>query len=191
MKKFVVWSLACVLIFATGCGSAPKSNRVSSTTASKASSSEISSSTVENDTIPGIAAADIKLNLKKWIPEAKVQNVGSGVTYQSSATDSETGIEMTYAINGHSPSEITGVTFNCVNLKNVEKSTYISFATGFLSMCATLPYTGAEQQNASQWVKDNIEKVTTGSPSTTTIGGVTFQLSGGPNARSLEISKAK
>ena len=194
MRKQICLLLVCGFVFIAGCsGNRPASSSPVSSVASHSSvaqsSAVISSSSEPSDTIPGLVAADIKLNLKKWIPEAKVQNTSNGVSYQGTGTDADTGIEMAYTIQGHSPTQITGTTFTALNAKT--NKGFAEFAKGFLGLCATVPYTGNNQQAARSWLEANISKVSAGKPAETAIGGVKFTLSGGPQTRTLQLSKAQ
>lgn len=193
-KQIAITILALTITFAGGCA-APhtlpsKSSASSALTSSFPASSNSAASSKPTDIIPELAAADIKLNLEKWIPSADAQNGADGDVYwQSTGTDADTGIRMSYNIQGHSPTEITGAAFDVINENG--STNFIDFAKGFLGMCSTIPYAGANQKAARSWVESNIANVSAGHPAETTIAGVNFSLSGGPQARTLEISKAE
>lgn len=111
--------------------------------------------------------------------------------------DETTGIhciyEITYTYNG----EIIEANVDVINLDRVDNATFLETAELYLGFWAGLPYEGSDEEQAREWLSENISTVNRGEKTArTTIGDVTFQLLGSDQegscgARTLLISKPK
>ena len=148
------------------------------------------------ETIPGLMAADIKLNLTKWgLKKASPKNAESSddVSYSSSAVDSDTGAELSYFIMADGVLHVKYATFSILNLAVISEERFHGVASGYLRYCATVPFDGAEPEKCKQWIADNIAKCSeAGKIETRKIGNVEFSLYGtGNSARYLDIKAVK
>jgi len=151
----------------------------------------------EEDTIPGIAAIDITGNLEKWGlkfdgPKPLSKDVGGGYHNNGEVIDRDTGAKLSCTISADNyPLGINSVTFRVdgtLMAGTLSPELYLTVAGGFLGYCATLPYDGAEPQEAKKWVEDNIAKANQqGKPLITTIGPVEYTLAGSKYFRLLTI----
>lgn len=144
------------------------------------------------DVIPGLIAADIKLNLVKWgLKEASPKRTDGSdeVSYSSSAIDSDTGAELAYFFVTDNALHVKYATFSSLNLSAISGERFRGVAAGYLGYCATVPFDGAEPEKCKQWVEDNIAKCNeAGKIEKTKIGNVEFSLYGtGNSARYLDI----
>jgi|GEM_PF-6117481 len=149
-----------------------------------------------DDVIPGLVAADIKLNLVKWgLKEAspKSGSPSDDVSYSSSAVDSDTGAELSYFIMADSVLHVKYATFSLLNLAAISEEDFQGVAAGYLGYCSTVPFDGAEPEKCKQWVADNIAKCNeAGKVETLKVGNVEFSLYGtGNSARYLDIKAVK
>ncbi len=141
-----------------------------------------STTTTENNAlIPGITAADIKLNLKNWKIEftgpRPVPNKNEYLD-DGKANDPDTGVELSSTITTRGPTKIEYVIFRTIG-DSSSLNSYKAITESFLSYCATLPYDGSEPQKAKDWVSANLKTVKPGKPVLTVIGAVEYQLSSG------------
>jgi len=148
------------------------------------------------DVIPGLMAADIKLNLVKWeLKKASPKRVDGSdeVSYRSSAVDPDTGAELAYFFVTDNALHVKYATFSTLNLSAISEERFHGVAAGYLGYCATVPFDGAEPEKCKQWVTDNIAKCNeAGKIETLKVGNVEFSLYGtGTNARYLDIKAAK
>lgn len=149
-----------------------------------------------DELIPGLKAADIKLNLKKWgLKDVSPKNAegSDGVSYSTSAVDSETGAELSYFIMADGVLNVKYATFSLLNLAAISEEDFQGVAAGYLGYCATVPFDGAEPEKCKQWVADNIAKCNeAGKVETLKVGNVEFSLYGtGNGARYLDIKAVK
>ncbi|MDD2372984.1 MAG: hypothetical protein PHP26_10410 [Syntrophomonas sp.] len=148
------------------------------------------------DVIPGLIAADIKLNLVKWgLKEASPKRTDGSdeVSYSSSAIDSDTGAELAYFFVTDNALHMKYATFSSLNLPAISGESFHGVAASYLGYCATVPFDGAEPEKCKQWVTDNIAKCNeAGKIETLKVGNVEFSLYGtGTNARYLDIKAVK
>lgn len=148
--------------------------------------------TLDDEIIPGLKAADIKLNLVKWgLKEAspKKSEGSDDISYISSVVDSETGADLSYFIMTNSALNVKYATFSIINLAAISEEDFLNIATGYLGYCATVPFDGAEPEKSKQWIEDNIKKCNeAGKIETLNVGNVEFSLYGtGNSSRYLEI----
>lgn len=149
-----------------------------------------------DDVIPGLIAADIKLNLVKWgLKEASPKRTDGSdeVSYSSSAIDSDTGSELAYFFVTDNALHVKYATFSSLNLSAISGERFQGVAAGYLGYCATVPFEGTEPESCKQWVEDNIAKCNeAGKIETLKVGNVEFSLYGtGTNARYLDIKVVK
>ncbi|OPY64076.1 MAG: hypothetical protein A4E56_00130 [Pelotomaculum sp. PtaU1.Bin065] len=136
--------------------------------------------------IPGIAAADIKLNLEKWGlkftgPRPLSEEVGGGYLDDGKVKDPDTGVDLSCTISAETPTKIKTAIFRVdgsLMAGTISRDIFIAVTEGFLGYCATLPYDGAEPAKAKAWVEDNVEKIKIGQPISSTIGSVNYRLAG-------------
>ncbi|GAQ25090.1 hypothetical protein [Tepidanaerobacter syntrophicus] len=152
--------------------------------------------TLDDEIIPGLKAADIKLNLVKWgLKEAssKKSEGSDDISYISSVVDSETGADLSYFIMTNSALNVKYATFSIINLAAISEEDFLNIATGYLGYCATVPFDGAEPEKSKQWIEDNIKKCNeAGKIETLNVGNVEFSLYGtGNSSRYLEIKPIK
>lgn len=122
--------------------------------------------------IPGLTAADIKLNLQDrdfTCDGPRSDATGGGISYSCTSPG--------YRVYIHG----SGVT-------NIDSVTAFALgddatAASFLGYLASVPYRGADQARARVWVESNVS--TGGS---LVIGGVTFRLGGPDGGRTLDIT---
>ena len=148
------------------------------------------------DVIPGLIAADIKLNLVKWGLKGaspKRTNGSDEASYSSSSVDSDTGAELTYFFVTDSALHVKYATFSSLNLSAISEERFHGVAAGYLGYCATVPFEGAEPESCKQWVEDNIAKCNeAGKIEKTKVGNVEFSFYGtGTSARYLDIKAIK
>lgn len=146
--------------------------------------------------IPGLMAADIKLNLKKWgLKDASPKRVEGfkEVTFSSSVTDPDTGAMLTYFLSTDSVMHVKAATFSVTNMAVISGEDFLAVAGGYLGYCATVPYDDADPAKAKKWIEDNIEKCNEpGKIETLVIGGAEFSLYGNATgARVLDIKAVK
>jgi hypothetical protein len=129
-------------------------------------------STPRSDVIPGLAAVDVHGNFtnKGFTLDKHLDPVQS----EWRCKDENATRSMLVEAFGDSPTSLTMVrgTYTGYTSSNVEKE-----AADFLGYVASIPYDGSQPGEARDWVKRNI-----GSSTTTSIGGVTFELIADPSA---------
>lgn len=140
--------------------------------------------------LPGITSADIKLNLKQWGlsfsgPDRSMD--------RGKATDPDTLVELRADLSGKRlPFEVRSVTFTVDGTSVagiLDPDTYLAVAEGYLGYCATLPYDGAEQEAAREWVIAHIPNANR--PENAVVkqfGPAEYSLFGGKYMRVLQIT---
>lgn len=149
-----------------------------------------------DELIPGLKAADIKLNLKKWgLKDVSPKNAegSDDVSYSTSAVDSETGAELSYFIMADGVLNVKYATFSILNLAAISEEQFQGVAAGYMGYCATVPFDGSEPEKCKQWVVDSIARCNeAGKVETLKVGNVEFSLYGtGNSARYLDIKAVK
>jgi len=151
----------------------------------------------ENDNgdvyIPGLTAADIKLNLEQtWGLEFTGPQMREELAQDNGeVVDSDTGIILMCNIFESSPLHIQWVDFiidasPVVGLVDVD--TINALAEGYFGFCATIPYDNAEPEKAKQWAIDNVSKATKpGNVLSSQIGPASFEMFGTEYIRTLRI----
>lgn len=147
--------------------------------------------------IPGIAAADIKLNLQKLglkftgpRPAKDAVSGFEGYLDDGEGIDPDTGVTLSCSITAIDPLKIKYVTFRVygADVAGILPPEYfIAVAKGFLGYTATLPYDGAEPAKAKAWVEENIGRANKPGAIITKIGQVEFTLAGGKYVRFLSV----
>ncbi|WP_156896619.1 hypothetical protein [Desulfovirgula thermocuniculi] len=173
------------------------SEEKSTIASSGGTSSPTSSGTRDgSSTIPGLAAADIKLNLeKKWGMRFTGPRPGQTMFVDSGeVTEPNSRIKLACEIYEYSPLAIAWVNF-VVEASSaagtVSEEAINSLVKRYFTYCATAPYDGAEPDKAAQWVADNYLKATNpGSVVTTTIGPVKYEMFGTQYFRTLRLKPA-
>lgn len=142
--------------------------------------------------LPGLAPADVYLNLEAAPYSFRFGDWTYGQSLDEKCgdrTDTDTGAIMHVCI--WSPSGQYGgpavmwvdATVEGMNAQALESASW------FLPYVATVPYEGADQEAAKQWVADNWRSVRTGKTLTKQIGQAVFELSGnGTSLVTLRIS---
>lgn len=146
-----------------------------------------------SDTIPGLTAADIKLNLQQtWGLQFTGPRQGEDLAQDSGQTvDPDTGATLICNIFETSPLHIQWVDFvidasALVGTGGINRIN--ALAEGYFGYCATVPYDDAEPEKAKQWVEENVEKATEpGNVLSTQIGSVQFEMFGTEYFRTLRI----
>jgi len=146
------------------------------------------------DTIPGLTAADIKLNLQQtWGLEFSGPRPGEDLAQDTGQTvDYDTGVKLICNIFETSPLHIQWVDF-IVNASMVagivDVDTINAVTEGYFSYCATLPYDNAEPEKAKEWVENNVSKATkAGNVIKAQFGPATFQMFGTEYFRTLRVT---
>ena len=145
------------------------------------------------DTIPGLTAADIKLNLQQtWGLEFSGPRPGEDLAQDTGQTvDYDTGVKLICNIFETTPMHVLWVDF-VVNASLVAGSIGVekinAVTEGYFGYCSTVPYEDAEPDKAKQWVEENVEKATEpGNVLSTQIGSVQFEMFGTEYFRTLRI----
>ncbi len=147
----------------------------------------------KSDIIPGLEAADIKLNLEyTWDLVFSGPRIGEDLAQDSGKTvDPDTGATLICNIFETSPLHIQWVDFlidAAIVAGTTSVDTINALAKGYFGYCATVPYDGAEPEKAKQWVINNVDKaVKPGNVLSTQIGPVTFEMFGTEYFRTLRI----
>lgn len=152
--------------------------------------------TAEENFIPGLAAADIKLNLERtWGLKFSGPRIGQDLAQDSGeAVDPDTGVKLICNIFETSPLHIQWVDFviDASSVAGLVSEKAINAVTeGYFGFCATLPYDGAEPAKAKQWVSNNVRKATkAGNVISTQIGPAKFEMFGTTYFRTLRVKPA-
>jgi len=133
--------------------------------------------------IPGFNRTAVTGNLtKRGFTCTNEQSGPGGFTWTCTRTTGK----VTYRTDVYGPTSVTVDLVNYVVFQTAVPDDGPSVA--FLGFVAALPYDRADPTVAQQWVAQTLPTITgDGGVRTTVIGGVTFQLSGGPSVRSLAI----
>jgi hypothetical protein len=129
--------------------------------------------------IPGLAAADMTLNLKDrgyTCPGMKI-GVTGGASWDCTLRQGAT--EYYASASGRSP---TAIEYASMEVTQFGANPSDGTAASALGYFATLPYRGSEPQRAREWVEQNISR-----GGEIKIGNAWFILSGPPRARTLSI----
>lgn len=147
----------------------------------------------DENVIPGITAADIKLNFEdkgfKFTGPKPMQE-SDGYFDNGKATDPATGIEYSITIDELTPSKVRVVQYRAdgTHLAGViDHNTFLKVAKEFLGHGVTLPYDGSKPDQARKWVEENIQKVKQGNPVKTVIGPVEIMLAGDGYFRYIQL----
>ncbi len=162
-------------------------------TASQDEPEQAAESDSGNIYIPGLAAADIKINLEQtWGIQFTGPEIGEELAQDNGeAVDPDTGAVLTCTIFEDSPLNIQWVDFMVdaspvIGLIDVD--TINSLTEGYFGYCATIPYDGADPEKAKQWIADNAKKaIKPGTVLSTQIGSVSFEMFGTEYMRTLRI----
>lgn len=136
---------------------------------------------VNDPAIPGLTAADVKLNLEKLGFSCAGPELGSDEMVSWNCSSKSSKYEYLVEILGYSPTKIVMIEATALNYTAGNTNSLVS---DFLSYLATLPYDGADPVSASNWVKSNIAR-----NSETIISNVKFQLfANSANARLMTVA---
>lgn len=135
--------------------------------------------------IPGLSPVDVTVNLKNKGLDCTGIRPGKELHSWACKGPNATAGVVEFA------AEVWGPSVGSVSWVNAQVFQYVQptdeIAATFLGYVSTLPYDGAQPDQARRWVEANLPRVDTGKPTTTTIGGATFELVGPPAARFLQI----
>lgn len=131
-------------------------------------------------TIPGLTKADIVLNLEQKGIACTEPGIGGDGLYSWECKEETSDHLYLVEVIDKSTSEILSV-----------QATVLNYGTGptdeivkdFLGYIASLPYTNAKQDQARNWLEQNLTK-----PNSTIINGVRFTLVGEDRSRMLTIA---
>ncbi len=138
--------------------------------------------------IPGLNAADIKLNLQSRGFKCTGPTAGkSMVTWDCTSSQAQGLVEFQVSFMGADPAQIRMVDAMAFQFSQQPSDQAI---VPFLGYVATLPYDGADPPRARRWVEESIGKADAGKVLETTIGGARFRLYGPIRGRILEIAPA-
>lgn len=143
--------------------------------------------------IPGLEAANIKLNLQQdWGFEFTGLQPGDDISQDNGrAVDLDTGLELVCNIFETSPFHVQWVDFvvNASSVAGFAKPDLVTdLAKVYFGYCATVPYDDAEPEKARQWVEENVDKATkAGNVLSTRIGSVQFDMFGTEYFRTLRV----
>ncbi|NPV30686.1 MAG: hypothetical protein HPY58_13785 [Firmicutes bacterium] len=152
--------------------------------------------TAEENFIPGLAAADIKLNLERtWGLKFSGPQIGQDLAEDSGeAVDPDTGVKLICNIFETSPLHIQWVDFviDASSVAGLVSEKAINAVTeGYFGFCATLPYNESEPAKAKQWVSNNVRKATkAGNVISIQIGPAKFEMFGTMYFRTLRVKPA-
>lgn len=135
--------------------------------------------------IPGITAADVKLNFTDrgftcdGPRMTNDEDLGSFVLYSCELKTDE--YELLVEFDGESVTDVLSVQGTVLNFSN---RTLEDVASEFIGYVATLPYEGSNPEEARAWAQQNI-----GVKAETEIGGVKFDSAGTERSTILTISR--
>jgi len=145
------------------------------------------------DTIPGLTAADIKLNLQQtWGLEFSGPRPGEDLAQDTGQTvDYDTGVKLICNIFETTPMHVLWVDF-VVDASLVAGSIGVekinAVTEGYFGYCSTVPYEDAEPDKAKQWVEENVKKATEpGNVLSIQIGSAQFDMFGTEYFRTLRV----
>ncbi|MGE5572931.1 MAG: hypothetical protein ACM3ZU_07945 [Bacteroidota bacterium] len=147
--------------------------------------------------LPGLTAADIKLNLQKaWGFEfSGPRKLETVFVDHGEVVDSDTGALLQCDIYESTPLKIESVEFmidSSAAMGIVDVGTIDALAEGFFGYCATIPYDDSDPTTAKNWVAGHAKSAKkAGKVLTTTVGSAQFELYGTEWMRFLEVKPAK
>jgi len=175
MKKIIKWivigvGILIVLGIIIG-SSAPKTEEVEQVVESN--------ETEKEKIIPGITTADLTINLKNKGFDCKDMEISDDG--MASWWCEETTLDHYFVVEllGNSPTKIQSIQTTALNY-SVKDTNEVT--KDFLGYIASIPYEGANQAGAKDWVKQNI-----GENTKKVIGNIKFTLSSNARARMLTI----
>lgn len=140
--------------------------------------------------IAGLAPVDVTVNLRNKGLECSGIRPGKELhSWHCKSTPAEGGGFFEHSVEVWGPSTAAVSSVNATVLQYARPSD--DLAGTFLGYVATLPYEGALPAEARRWVEENVSRVDTGKPATTTIGAATFALVGPKTGRFLQITPKK
>lgn len=197
-KLFFISVFMILLIGLVGCGET-KSQKVSEQqpkevqTTQETKVAETSKTENAGEYIPGLAAADVKLNLEKRgfkFTDPKPLKEYTGYLDEGKTKDPDTGLELSCTISADDPTKVKSVIFRAdgtLAAGTISENSYLSMAKSYLGFCATMPYDGADPEKARQWVEENINNVKQNQSMDIKIGLVKYRLAGNSYFRLLTI----
>jgi hypothetical protein len=134
-------------------------------------------------TIPGLTAIKFYFNLvnNKGFTQDTVYGKGTLATW--TCKGKEAGCDLTAECHGRNAIEIQSAT---ATVMHPNQGDPLPVAKQFLGDMATIPYEGAEPEQAKKWVEDHVGEV-----ADTTINGVKFELKGSQFVRTLIMTPVK
>ena len=142
----------------------------------------------EQTTIPGLAAADVTLNLEqKDFSCSGPTKLQTKIAYACEWSDGV--MDMVVDVYGLSPTKITLVEATATDIGPEVRHDEI---TDFLAYVATLPYEGAQPEQAAEWVRANVAKADKrGQVLSQAFGPALYELYGMERMRTLEVKPAQ
>lgn len=141
---------------------------------------------VKTTTIPGLAPADVTVNLEQRgfdCASAEPTSSGDYFVWRCKRADPVLGYESMVEVWGRTLQSVDYIDAAVFNLQGDD--TAAKFVLGFI---ATMPYDGAMPAAARQWVENTMPTISgIGDVKVADFGGVAFQLYGPATARNLEI----
>lgn len=137
--------------------------------------------------IPGLTPADVTLNMEER--NFDCTNAERGQLYYTwVCTRENTAYTLRVDVYARVLATVDYVSATAIQYGTPDDD----FAASFLGFVATLPYDGAEPENARAWVESTLPTLTgEGDVRTRTFGDVLYQLYGIPTARFLEMGDLK
>jgi cytoskeletal protein RodZ len=133
--------------------------------------------------LPGLQPADVKVNLQNR--QFTCTSAEKGQLYYTWVCKRETS-QIQLNVQFYARTLLTVDYISAVVLQFGEADDGV--AASFLGFMATMPYTGAEPDNARSWVEKTLPSVKqNGDVRTATFGGVKYELFGLPTARNLQM----
>jgi len=180
-KLITLFLLILAVVAVGGCSSSPKTEQV------KPIVQEIQKP--GKPKLPGITAADIKLNLEKnWKlkfegPESMQEG---GIWYSGAVIDRDTGARLKSSIYGENPFSINRIIYT-VEPGPSPAAITDSVIAGYLGYCATLPYEGGDPSKAKEWVKNTLPTIKAGDNRKIVVGAAEYELLAVGSVRTLKI----
>lgn len=143
--------------------------------------------------IPGLASADVKLNLQKlWGMQFTYLGDESGERHEYGVVvDPDTGAELTCDLYGDLPTKVSSVQFAVDGTSRIGTSRGANeialVSAGYLGYCASLPYDGAEPAKAKAWASSACNHVRNGKPKSVVFGPVRMEMFGNQWMKTLQV----
>jgi hypothetical protein len=146
--------------------------------------------------IPGLTAADVKINLQntwklKFTGPKKLSEMATSWQDQGMVFDSDTNVNLLCIIHEENPYEISYIDFivdAAPEVGNTSLDVINSVAKSYFGFGATVPYEDASPKEAKKWVADNSDKAITPGVIEENFGSVHYELFGTKYFRTLRLT---